>query len=573
MVFFGFMTYTPAVFAPPPASDVSLVWASDSEDSAPQVDVYLPTYASVDDTVDLDFSLYSDFSSYTRVTRVVTAEDMNSGAYTAGSLTLDQGYWYVRARLTHDSVVRSWSDSIQIYLDDVPPEFTSANGVTLAENTALTFPLTASEPVTFTLSGYDAAVFEVNGSMPATSATLRRVGNTTFDYETPYDADNNDVYTFTVTARDRGTPGLTANQTFTVTVTNSADSSNTAPSNVQAPVASGGTTVGALVSTTNGVWTASPLPTFTYQWKRDGVDIASATASTYTLVTADIGPDITCTVTATNGSGNASSTTNAIYTWTPDLLWTASETGDWWLASTAKMWQDTGNTTPVSANNDPVGHWEGQKNGRDVIQSTTGAKPRYNAGGWLTFNGANTIMTDNTGTLGVYAAGQCTVFTVGKFANNATSQDAIFCEGRNGSSNPIFTPIVAKTSNTQNAAPNIRDDAGTIILNEASGGDATLLITGAFDGTAHSLVAVDNGTGITGYRDNTAGTQRNYSPSRSTLTLDQYSIGGRYLGGGATSTWIAGDVVAVGAIGRAINSTERGKLQTWAANKIAALGL
>jgi hypothetical protein len=45
-------------------------------------------------------------------------------------------------------------------------------------------------------------------------------------------------------------------------------------------------------------------------WKRDGVAISAATASTYTLVSADIGSKITVTATATNAAGSASSTTS-----------------------------------------------------------------------------------------------------------------------------------------------------------------------------------------------------------------------------------------------------------------------
>jgi hypothetical protein len=47
---------------------------------------------------------------------------------------------------------------------------------------------------------------------------------------------------------------------------------------------------------------------YSYQWKRGGVNISGATASTYTLVTADIGAMITATVTATNTAGSASAT-------------------------------------------------------------------------------------------------------------------------------------------------------------------------------------------------------------------------------------------------------------------------
>ena len=50
----------------------------------------------------------------------------------------------------------------------------------------------------------------------------------------------------------------------------------------------------------------------TYQWKRNGSNIGSATSSTYVLVTADVSQSITCQVTATNGSGSASATSNTI---------------------------------------------------------------------------------------------------------------------------------------------------------------------------------------------------------------------------------------------------------------------
>lgn len=76
------------------------------------------------------------------------------------------------------------------------------------------------------------------------------------------------------------------------------------PVNSAAPTVTGLTTVGSLLTTTNGTWTNSP--TFTYQWTRDGSNIAAATSSTYTTVSADIGHAIGATVTATNGAAHAS---------------------------------------------------------------------------------------------------------------------------------------------------------------------------------------------------------------------------------------------------------------------------
>lgn len=76
------------------------------------------------------------------------------------------------------------------------------------------------------------------------------------------------------------------------------------PENTVAPVISGNVQVGQTLSTTNGTWSNSPTG-YTYQWKRNGTNIASATNSTYVVVEADAGiaGPITCAVTASNASG------------------------------------------------------------------------------------------------------------------------------------------------------------------------------------------------------------------------------------------------------------------------------
>jgi hypothetical protein len=92
----------------------------------------------------------------------------------------------------------------------------------------------------------------------------------------------------------------------------------TAPVNVSAPVVSGTASVGSVLTTTNGTWDNEPT-SYTYQWKRNGSNILSATANTYTVVAADVSQSITCTVTATNDAGSASATSNTITpTWETD---------------------------------------------------------------------------------------------------------------------------------------------------------------------------------------------------------------------------------------------------------------
>lgn len=119
------------------------------------------------------------------------------------------------------------------------------------------------------------------------------------------------------------TADLAAMITVTVTATNTQGNASATsaavgpvaagvapPVNSVAPVASGSVSVGSVVSVTTGTWSGSP--TYAYQWQRGGVDIAGATALTYTLVSGDIGAMVRCVVTATNAGGAVSANSNAL---------------------------------------------------------------------------------------------------------------------------------------------------------------------------------------------------------------------------------------------------------------------
>jgi hypothetical protein len=82
------------------------------------------------------------------------------------------------------------------------------------------------------------------------------------------------------------------------------------PVNMATPVISGTTTLGSVLTTTNGTWTNSPT-SFAYQWKRGATNIGT-NANTYTLVAADSLANITCVVTATNVVGSTPATSNII---------------------------------------------------------------------------------------------------------------------------------------------------------------------------------------------------------------------------------------------------------------------
>jgi hypothetical protein len=118
-------------------------------------------------------------------------------------------------------------------------------------------------------------------------------------------ADASDTITVTVTATN--TTGSTAAISAATAAISAAAA---APSNTTAPTISGTTTVGDVLTASNGTWTNSPT-SYTYVWKRNGTAISGATAMTYTLQSADAGDTITVTVTATNATGNANATSAA----------------------------------------------------------------------------------------------------------------------------------------------------------------------------------------------------------------------------------------------------------------------
>ena len=114
--------------------------------------------------------------------------------------------------------------------------------------------------------------------------------------------------TCTVVAANLGGPSLPVTTLSTAAVI---AASVPVPGNTVAPAVTGTGTVGQVLTTSNGTWSNSPT-SFSYAWRRDGVDIAGATSVTYTLVTADTGHSVTCRVFATNAGGTAGATSNIL---------------------------------------------------------------------------------------------------------------------------------------------------------------------------------------------------------------------------------------------------------------------
>ena len=115
----------------------------------------------------------------------------------------------------------------------------------------------------------------------------------------------------------------------TAAITTQAGPPNTAP-----PTISGSAVVGEALTANPGTWTGSGI-TFAYLWSRCDAsgaacaDIATATQSTYTLVTADAGKTLRVKVTGTNASGSnaVTSAQSAVVTTAPAPPATGCPTG------------------------------------------------------------------------------------------------------------------------------------------------------------------------------------------------------------------------------------------------------
>ena len=223
-----------------------------------------------------------------RITYVGTGIDAEAIASVALTVSASDG---------EDSVQTSVAISVTD-LNDVAPTITSgATGNALTENatvpnTQVIYTATRTSDVTdisWSLSGPDAGLFNIN------SAT----GEVRFETETTPDHEGKDNYSFTVVATSGALSSVTQDVTIEVTNIDEGNASFvvTSDRDINAAVAGDVLTVGLRSSDPDGDGA------FTYQWHRDGVDIAGATGASYTITEADRGNGLYVAVRYTDGSG------------------------------------------------------------------------------------------------------------------------------------------------------------------------------------------------------------------------------------------------------------------------------
>ena len=149
---------------------------------------------------------------------------------------------------------------------------------------------------------------------------------------TPADV-NSASFGVAISAKQFATAQFLRVDTITIVVSYTSGGGGTAPSNTSPPTISGSTTVGSTLTRGQGTWSGTTPITYTYQWRScdsagaNCVNITGATATSYTIVSGDLGKTIRVNETATNSIGSATATsaqTAAITSGGGATSWTAT---------------------------------------------------------------------------------------------------------------------------------------------------------------------------------------------------------------------------------------------------------
>ena len=103
-----------------------------------------------------------------------------------------------------------------------------------------------------------------------------------------------------------------------------------------------------LTADTSTIYDADGLGSFSYQWSRDGVVIAGATSSSYTLSAADVGTQIRVQVSYTDGQGAPEALVSAPSTAVAPIVGGSDDQGDTGGADDGLLDEDTGIENPYT---------------------------------------------------------------------------------------------------------------------------------------------------------------------------------------------------------------------------------
>ena len=239
------------------------------------------------------------------------------------TLTANQGLWVPSGGITY---MYQWKADGEIIIGAMGQTFVVPEGYEGVEVTVVVTATNSAGTASVESAGVTIFIAPENTILPVISGTPEAGETLTVDDGT-WTGSTPITYTYQWLADGAVIPGETANSFTVTTAQNGADitvevtGTNLAlavtvetlpvtvvfaPINSVPPAVSGTTHVGSTLTASTGTWTGTAPISYTYQWKRDGIDIASATSSSYLLVLADEGAEVSVVVTATNAQGSDS---------------------------------------------------------------------------------------------------------------------------------------------------------------------------------------------------------------------------------------------------------------------------
>lgn len=234
-------------------------------------------------------------------------------------------------------------------------------------------------------------------------------------------------------------------------------------------------------------------------------------------------------------------------------------------SDTATLWQLIDGTTPVTADGQVVGRWDdlSSLDHHMAAASNGSTRPLYKTSGgyhWVEFDGTDDILR-YMADLSMWNASGCTVAISMRSLSNGITKTLVG-SASTASGNQFYNAVYSQNlaGNQANAANYIRNNSGVDVMASTLSN-----YTSAFDGSDRVIIMVDDGSGITIYKDGVAGTRRAYTRAGNSLTLNNVTLGG--LLRTTVSNWFAGRVYGMAIWpGRALDATERGEVNTYFAS-------
>lgn len=237
-----------------------------------------------------------------------------------------------------------------------------------------------------------------------------------------------------------------------------------------------------------------------------------------------------------------------------------------WVEARNGVFQSNAGTTAATADTNPVGYiTDLSGNGFHLTSAADdGTRPLLGGVGvnpYLDFVAANSTILRRTASLGMYAAGACSIFVAAR-ANPAASA-VMVGEGNTATTNTGYLLMYSFSAPTTSRTQLIRDDVG----GSSSGSGQTASF---FDNTDKVLGVTDDSANIIPYINTSAQTTRTYTRPGGAFNINRFGLGGwqRNTASNYFTTRIYGVVI----VNRVIDSTERGNLITYLGN-LAGLSL